>query len=142
MIQLSEIVRGVAQCFRGAAYELYDEQPKQNVKSAVYITAEPIASETIGGGRMADREVLIDLAYVYDGEMSRGQYYAFIEECDKAVRPYLTFAQRKIMPTQITARLVDGVAHYTFMLSFFDALDVETPMYAAMHELRWALGTD
>ncbi len=123
MITLNEIVAGVAAAMRPLAYALYDEEPKQPAKDAVYITAEPVHSETIGGGRMRDNLVLIDLAYVKDGRLKRGDYYGYIAECDRLLRPVLEFAGRKIMPEDIAARNVDGVAHYTFMLAFFDLLD-------------------
>lgn len=136
MIKLSEIVEGVAAAMSPLAYALYDEEPKQPAKDAVYITAEPVSSETIGGGRMRDNLVLIDLAYVKDGTLKRGEYYGYIAECDRLLRPVLEFAGRKIMPEDIAARNVDGVAHYTFMLAFFDTLEQQADGRPAMGVLK------
>lgn len=136
MISLIDVIRGVAACFADTDYIIYDEPPTQEASHAVYISAEPISSEIMGGGRMADRDILIDLAYVTDGAMSRAQYYAFLTACDVALRPVIAFCGRRIMPTQIAMRMVAGVAHYTFTLSFYDALDVEQPVYAVMERLE------
>lgn len=136
MIELGAIVKGVAKALSPMAKPLYDEEPTQDAGDAVYITAEPIASETVGGGRMRDNTVLIDLAYVTDGRMRRGDYYAFIAGCDRALRPAVEFAGRKIMPEDIATREVDGVGHYTFTLAFFDVLDLKGESGEVMEILK------
>lgn len=115
---------------------LYDEEPRQNAEDTLYITAEPVHSETVGGGRLRDNLVLIDLAYVTDGTMLRSQYYDFIAACDRLLRPVIGFAGRWIRPEGIAARTVDGVGHYSFTLAFFDALELPDAGHPAMETLK------
>lgn len=136
MIELIDIAKGVATTLRPGRVVVEEPEQTDLAKGPLtYLVLEPIADETVGGGLLADRDVLVDLACMDKVRVSQKGYYAFVSEMNQKLRPTLRFAGREIMPRQIITRLVDGVAHYIFQLHFFDALDLTPAAYERMQTL-------
>lgn len=139
MIGLMDIVEGIADVVVPAGYRVYSEPPKQTDLEQgplVYVSVMPAAEVTVGGARMSDRTILVDLAYLDAAEVTNADYYAFVADMDRALRPTLRFADREILATGISPKLVDGVGHYSFELKFRDALEIVQIITEQMEKLK------
>jgi hypothetical protein len=136
MIELYDIAAAVAS--RLAPSRVVVEEPKQTDLAKgplTYVVIEPIADETVGGALLADRNVLVDLAYLDKARVDQRGYYSFVADMNRVLRPTLQFVGREILLQQIQSRLVDGVAHYMFQLHFWDDIDLSPSAYERMQTL-------
>ena len=138
MIHLMDLARAVAEAVAPQGYRVFAEPPREADYAAplIFLSLLPTAEETTGGGATSDRTILVDLAYLEPGAVSRAAYYDFIAAMDRALRPTLRFCGREIMPAGIACDLVEGVGHYQMTLAFRDSLEAQGLMAEQMDVLE------
>lgn len=124
MIELGEIAKAIGRAI-GDKYKVYVDPPKQLPDGEdIYViaTVTPLSSPQ-RGQFFVERTVMADLTLLGDTDVTQTEYLQFIWDCDKAFRPVVKFAERVMMPSDITSTIADGIGHYVFDLTFYDTLE-------------------
>lgn len=140
MIRLSEIRKAIAVLLEktGVTYITGEDlQQERNYdraiddagedKRIIQIMIEPQSFHTLDAGRLSEKSILVDIAYLCGMDTSRRDIQDMLDTMDSIIRPCVQVQDRYFTIQSANSNITDNVGHYVFNINFIDGELAEVP---------------
>ena len=136
---LEEIRTGIIKLLReGTQVEHITGEDVQQAKAFpfLHVQLEPMTFATAAAWYHADKTILVDISYMEELVTSNKSIYAMLEQLDGIFRPYFKIGDRAFT-CDGQMNVTDDIGHYTFTMSFTDAVPYKEPEPAEHLRVEW-----
>lgn len=94
-------------------------------RDILQVMIEPSGFTTKSAGRLTEKSILVDIAYLCGMNTKRSEIQDVLEKIDGVIRPVLNVKDRNFTIDNADSNITDNVGHYVFTIRYTDGDPIE-----------------